>query len=208
MSPSPHDFYDRRVPAHWNRALDEQRRAAADDPDAARLAEAMEAVNGTIRIVVRRAGDSDETFHLDISDGRMCAADEPSHAPFLTLAHDLTAFEVLERESGDSVLGFLGGLAGLGEEMKLTAGRMQNLAGLSGTLLFQRTGAAGFKMLLHFGDLPIGQPQCSLEIGFEAYEQLRAGQLSPQDAFMNGQIVATGDMQMAMQLALAAMTPD
>ena len=208
MTPSPRDFYGRRVPAQWNRALDEQRRAAADDPDAARVAEAMEAVNGTICVVVRSPGDSEETFHLDISEGRMCAADEPHQSPFMTLAHDLAAFEVLERESGDSVLGFLGGLAGLGEEMKLTAGRMQNLAGLEGTLRFRVIGEGGFTLLVHFGGEPIGEPKCSLEIALEAYEQLRAGQLSPQDAFMNGQIVATGDMQMAMQLALAAMTPD
>ena len=138
----------------------------------------------------------------------MHAADEPHRSPFITLAHDLAAFEVLERESGDSVLGFLGGLAGLGEEMKLTAGRMQNLAGLEGTLRFHVTGEGGFTLLVHFGGEPIGEPKCSLEISLEAYAKLRAGQLSPQDAFMNGQIVATGDMQMAMQLALAAMTPD
>jgi hypothetical protein len=208
MTASPRDFYSRRVPAQWNRALDLQRRTAGDDPDAGRVADAMEAVNGTIRVVVTSPEDRKETFHLDIADGRMQAADEPCHPPFMTLAHDRAAFEVLERESGDSVLGFLGGLAGLGEEMKLTAGRMQNLAGLSGTLRFCRTGERGFAILVHFGADAIGEPHCSLEIGPEAHEQLRAGTLSPHEAFMDGQIVATGDMQMAMQLALAAMTPD
>jgi hypothetical protein len=205
---SPRDFYDRRVPAQWNRALDLQRRAAGDDSDAARIADAMEAVNGSIRVVVAGAEGREETFHLNIADGRMLAADEPCQAPFMTLAHDRGAFEILERESGDSVLGFLGGLAGLGEEMKLTAGRMQNLAGLNGTLRFCRTGERGFTILVHFGAVAIGGPTCSLEIDPEAYEQLRAGTLSPHEAFMNEQIVATGDMQMAMQLALAAMTPD
>ena len=208
MTGSPRDFYDRRVPAQWNRALDLQRRAAGDDPEAARVADAMEAVNGTIRVVVAGPENREETFLLNIADGRMQAADEPRHPPFLTLAHDRAAFEVLERESGDSVLGFLGGLAGLGEEMKLTAGRMQNLAGLSGTLRFCRTGERGFAILVHFGDDAIGEPQCSLELGLEAYEELRAGTLSPHEAFMNGQIVATGDLQIAMQLALAAITSD
>jgi hypothetical protein len=208
MSASPHDFYDRRVPVHWNRSLDDQREAARDDPDAARLADAMEAVNGSIRIVLRDADTDEEIFHLDIAGGRMHAADEPGHPPFLTLVHDRAAFEVLERESGDSVLGFLGGLAGLGEELKLTADRMQNLAGLEGTLRFCRTGERGFTILVHFGSDAIGEPRCSLEIGAETYEALRAGRLGPHEAFMNGEIVATGDMQMAMQLALAALTPE
>lgn len=208
MTASPRDFYGRRVPAQWNRALDMQRRMAADDPEAGRVADAMEAVNGTIRVVVASPDDREETFHLDIAAGRMQAADEPSHPPFMTLAHDRAAFEVLERESGDSVLGFLGGLAGLGEEMKLTAGRVQNLAGLNGTLRFRRTGERGFEILLHFGADATGEPHCSLEISPEAYAELRAGTLSPHEAFMDGQIVATGDMQMAMQMALAAMTPD
>ena len=139
----------------------------------------------------------------------MTAGDEPSHPPFLTLAHDGATFEVLERESGDSVLGFLGGLAGLDAELKLTAQRMENLSGLEGTLCFELTGEQGFELLAHFGAGPVAvEPKCRLEIAREAYEQLRSGELAPQDAFMSGAIVATGDMQMAMQLALAAMTPD
>ena len=127
----------------------------------------------------------------------------------MCIRDSLSAFAVLERESQDSVLGFLGGLAGLGEEMKLTAQKMQNLAGLEGTLNFQLTGEGGFGLLVHFGAEPIAsEPDCSLEVDVAAYEQLKSGQLSAQDAFMNGQIVAKGDMQMAMQLALAAMTPD
>ncbi len=209
MTTSARDFYERRVPGHWNRALEEQQRAGDRDASAARVAAAMQAVNGTIRVRVRSADASEESHNLNISAGRMSASDEPTHPPFMTLVHDLAAFEVLERESGDSVLGFLGGLAGLGDEMKLTAQKMQNLAELEGTLQLQLTGEGGFGLLVHFGVGPIAsKPDCSLEVEVEAYEQLRSGQLSPQDAFMNGQIVAKGDMQMAMQLALAAMTPD
>jgi len=208
MTPSPRDFYGLRVSEHWNRTLDEQHRAAGSDSDAARVADAMEAVNGTIRIVLALSDEREETYHLDICRGRMQLVETPRQPPFVTLAHDLAAFEVLERESGGSVLGFLGTLAGLGEEMKLTAGRMQSLADLEGTLRFCRTGEEGFSILIHFGEAPIGEPSCSLEIDREAYMQLRAGRLSPQDAFMNGQVVARGDMQLAMQLALAAMTPD
>lgn len=211
MTADPRDFYQRRVPAQWNRSLELQQEAGANDEDAARIAGAMQAVNATIRVWVRDEGlEGGEQIHqLNIADGRMSAAAEPANAPFMTLAHDLAAFEVLERESGDSVLGFLGGLAGLGGELKLTAGRMQNLAGLEGTLRFELTGEDGFALTLHFGGEPVAdEPRCTLKIERSAYEELRTGKLNPQDAFMSGQIQAEGDMQMAMQLALAAMTPD
>jgi putative sterol carrier protein len=207
MTADVRDFYARRVPAQWNRSLEEQEAAAESNEDAARVVGGMRAVSATIRVLVR--GDAEQRFHLNVREGRMAAEDEPTSPPFLTLAHDLDAFEVLERESGDSVLGFLGGLAGLEDELKLTAQRLANLSGLSGTLCFELTGDGGFSLLVHFGDEPVAdEPKCHLEIAREAYEELRSGQLNPQDAFMSGKIVAKGDMQMAMQLALAAMTPD
>jgi hypothetical protein len=208
MSADPQDFYTRRVPAQWNKTLDEQEQAAAGgDEAAARVLAGMQAVDATIRVQVR--GSDRREFHLNIRAGRMQPGDETATPPFLTLAHDLSAFAVLERESGDSVLGFLGGLAGLQDSMKLTAGRMKNLSGMAGTLRFALTGDDGFELLVHFGDgLMADEARCSLEIAREAYEKLRSGELNPQEAFMNQQISVKGDMQMAMQLALAAMTPD
>ncbi|MFP6629615.1 MAG: SCP2 sterol-binding domain-containing protein [Myxococcota bacterium] len=199
MSADPQDFYTRRVAAQWNKTLDEQ--------ESGSVREAMEGVDATIRVLVR--GNTEEIFHLNIAKGRMTADDDDAQAPFLTLAHDLDAFAILEKESGDSVLGFLGGLAGLEESMKLTTGRMQNLANMEGTLRFALTGEGGFEMLVHFGAGPVAdETRCSLEIAREAYDKLRTGELNPQEAFMSQQISVEGDMQMAMQLALAAMTPD
>ena len=199
MSADPQDFYTRRVAAQWNKTLDGQ--------ESGSVREAMEGVDATIRVLVR--GNTEEIFHLNIAKGRMTADDDAAQAPFLTLAHDLDAFAILEKESGDSVLGFLGGLAGLEESMKLTTGRMQNLANMEGTLRFALTGEGGFEMLVHFGAGPgADETRCSLEIAREAYDKLRTGELNPQEAFMSQQISVEGDMQMAMQLALAALSPD
>ena len=208
MSADPQDFYTRRVPAQWNRILDAQHAAAAGgDETANRVLSGMRAVDATIRVRVRGARPGE--FHLNVREGRMSAGDSASQPPFLTLVHDLAAFAALERESGDSVLGFLGGLAGIGESMKLTSARMKNLAGMAGTLRFALTGEGGFELLVHFGADPVAdEAQCSLEIAREAYAKLKSGELNPQEAFMNQQISVKGDMQMAMQLALAAMTPD
>jgi hypothetical protein len=195
----PEDFYTRRVPAQWNRTLHGQ--------EPGRVREAMEGVDATIRVLVR--GDREESFHLNVAKGHMSAGDPPAKPPFMTLAHDLAALAILEKESGDSVLGFLGGLAGLEESMKLTTGRMQNLSGMHGTLRFALTGEGGFELFVHFGEGAVQDaPRCSLSIARDAYEKLRRGAMNPQEAFMNQQIAVEGDMQMAMQLALAAMSPD
>ena len=52
------------------------------------------------------------------------------------------------------------------------------------------------------------EPAATISIDADAYRDLRSGELNPQDAFMNGRIKIEGDMQMAMQLALAAISPD
>ena len=117
LTADPRDFYFRRVPAQWNRALDEQTRSGGDDPEAARVAAAMQAVSATIRVRVEGGGEADDV-HLNVLEGRMAAEKSAVHPPFMTLIHDLAAFEVLEQESGDSVLGFLGGLAGLDKPLK------------------------------------------------------------------------------------------
>ena len=52
------------------------------------------------------------------------------------------------------------------------------------------------------------EPKCAISIESETYRDLRSGELNSQDAFMGGKIDIEGDMQMAMQLALAALSPD
>ena len=163
MTADPSDFYRRRVPAQWNRALEAQKAASGGDETAARTLVGMKAVNATIRVIVR-GGAADEMFDLAIAAGRMSADTEAELPPFMTLAHDLAAFAVLERESGDSVLGFLGGMAGLQNELKLTAQRLENLAGLEGTLAFELTGEGGFALLVHFGAGEVAdEPRCKIE---------------------------------------------
>lgn len=133
----------------------------------------------------------------------------PAHPPFLTLCHDAATLESLVRESGDSLLGFLGGLAGLQGDLRLTSQRIENLSDLSGSVRFTLTGENPFSIVAHFGQDPIPEePTCTIEVDGAIYADMKSGQLPPQEAFMSGKINIDGDMQMAMQLALAAMTPD
>ena len=204
MSATPRSFYRERIPEQFNRALDEAHQAGgAESP----LHRDLVAVDATIEARVEGAPGS--PFYLNVRAGRMTAGDTPALEPVLVLVHDLDTFGALERASGDSALGFLGGLAGLGGEIKLTKQRLAKLRSVNGTVRFSLTGPQGFTLLAHFGGgEPANEPACAVSLDGDIYAQLRAGAIDVQEAFMSGKVDIEGDMQMAMQLALAIVATD
>jgi hypothetical protein len=203
-APDPKTFFSERFPAQLNRILAEQEQVAAA---AERALEEMRAVDASIGFEVRGPGGG--SWFVDVERGRSRAADAPAHPPFLRIAIDRAHFEPLWREAGDNVLGFLGGVSGLGAPIKLTRARVEQIAAIRGTLGFELVGEGGFRLLARLGDCePSEPPQTSIRVDAAAYRELRSGALAPQDAFLAGKIVVEGDMQLAMQLALAVLSPD
>ena len=203
-APDPETFFGQRFPAQLNRALAEQEQIAAA---AQRALEGMRAVDATIRFVVTGAGGG--TFFVNLAAGRSTAASAAAQPPFLTVLLDHAHYEPLLREAGDNVLGFLGGLSGMGAAIKLTRNRVAQIAEVGGTLLFELTGDGGFRLLARLGAGDPTEPaDTSIRVDTAAYRELRAGKLEPQEAFLAGKIAVEGDMQRAMQLALAVLSPD
>ena len=201
--PDPQIFYRERIPAQWNRMLDEQEQLGKEGRE---LFEGMKAVNATIRVDIL---DSESSYFLNIADGCMAAGEEAAHPPFLTLRQNRAAYERLAAAAGDSAMAMLGGLPGLAGDMRLTQRRVDNLADVKGLLKLVIQGDDGFELLTHFGPGPIpNEPAASITVDEVAYRELRSGALNPQDAFMDGRIAIEGDMQMAVQLVLAAISPD
>ena len=133
----------------------------------------------------------------------------PTRVPFLILGHSLADFPEIRRECGDSLLGFLGSLAGLAEEMRLTSQRVRSLRELHGSLVFERVGRNGFALFASFGiESPQSEPRTTIRLDDAVYDALRKGEVDPQDAFLDGRIEIEGDMEMAIGLALAALSPD
>jgi hypothetical protein len=203
-APDPRTFFSERLPAQMNRTLADQQDAAAA---AQRALEGMRQVDATLRFDVRGAGGG--TWYVNLAQGRASAGDAPAQPPFLRIEIDGADFEPLWREAGDNVLGFLGGVSGMGAPIKLTRGRVEQISALKGALRFQLTGEGGFQLVARLGvDADEAPPQGSIRVDTQAYRELRAGRLQPQDAFLAGQIQIEGDMQLAMQLALAVLSPD
>ncbi len=201
--PDPQVFYRERIPAEWNRRLDEQEQLGQEGRE---VFDGMKTVNATIRVDIL---DSDSSYFLNISDGCMMAGEEAAHPPFLTLRQDRAAYERLAVEAGDSAMAMLGGLSGLAGELRLTQRRVDNMTDVQSLLKLVIQGDNGFELLTHFGTGPIpNEPAASITVDEQAYRELRSGALNPEEAFMDGRIAIEGDLQVAMQLALAAIYPD
>ena len=203
-TPEPEAYFTELFPAQWARTLADQERAVTR---AQRLLDDMRDVNTTLAIEVR--GEGGGHYTLNVENGVMEPGAEAAHPPFLRLVLDRPDFDQLAAEAGDSPLSFLGALASQGGDLKLTGSRMQNLNLLQGALRFELAGDGGFALLAVFGgsEAP-DEPTTTIKVEREAYEQLKSGQLAAQDAFLSGQIELEGDMQLAMQLALAVLSPE
>ena len=206
-TPDPKTFFRERFPAQLNRSLAEQERATQM---AQRVLAGMRAVAATIRFDVR--GEGGITVFVNIEGGRSSAGDAPAHPPFLSISVERSHYEPLFREAGDNVLGFLGGISGMGAPIKLTRDRVEQIAAVGGTLCFELTGEGGFQLLAKLGNsAPVDSgavADTTIRVDAQAYRELREGRLEPQEAFLAGKITVDGDMQRAMQLALAVLSPD
>jgi hypothetical protein len=140
----------------------------------------------------------------------MKAGDCAAHPPFLTLRQDDAAFKQLSANAAaGSPMALLGGLAGLGLEMRLTQQRIDDLADVTGMLKFAVRGGDGFDLYTHFGtDAIPEEPTATITVDGDTYRDLRSGELHPQQAFTNDRIQVEGDIEMVFQLALAVMAPD
>jgi putative sterol carrier protein len=203
-APDPRTFYTVRIPAQFNRALEEQRKT---DESGNRVYEGMRAVAATIRVQVE--GEGGGTFYLNIDEGSMASGNESRHPPFLTLLLSLEAFESIAREADDSAMALFGGLTRLIGEIRLTKHRIQSLSDVNGLIRLEVIGPLGFALSARFGGGAIpDEPDTRIHLEETVYRDLQSGKLDPQTAFMKHQIVVEGNMRIAMKVAMATIASD
>jgi hypothetical protein len=198
----PRDFWTDTIPAHFNARLDEQEKLGGAGRA---LYDGMREVEATIRIDVD--GNGGGSLFLNIEAGHMTPGNAPAHAPFLTLRPERGDFASVAVQAGNVVPAQPGGLPGLAGKLLLTRSRVEGLASVEGTIRFEVKGEHGFALVTHFGGEPVAEPpNACITVDDDVYRALRTGQIDPTRAFMEGKIHVDGDVALAMQLALAALT--
>jgi hypothetical protein len=200
---TPETFFTKLVPDEWNRRLDQQ---LALGPEGAELAEKMLAVAFGLDVQVSGAGGG--TFLLAVDEGRMRPRDESDPKRLLALSMTRADWEHLANEIGPSPMALLGGISGA-NDFVLTPSRLEQLRQVEGSFRLQVTGDQEWGLAIHVGagDVP-PEPATRISIGSEEYRALRAGRLDLQGAFLTGKLTLEGDVEAAMQLALAFLSPE
>ncbi len=198
---TPETFFRKLVPEEWNRRL-EAERARGDSARLARLSEASFALEARV------SGEGGGRFHLVVDAGAMRVGDAPAPTPLATLAMDVSDWRRLADEVGPSPMALLGGVGG-DRNFALTGPRIAALRAISGNVRLQVSGAAPWGLLVAFGGAPASlEPHTTISIDAAEYRKLRDGALDLQGAFMTGKLALSGDVEKAMKLALALMTPE
>ncbi len=198
---TPATFFEKLVPEEWNRRLAAEQ-ARGDSPRLAKLRAA------SFGLVARVEGDGGGAFSLVVEDGRMRVPVEVPAAPLLTLVMGVSDWRHLADQVGPSPLALLGGVGG-DRDFILTGARVAQLRAIDGVVRLQVTGASAWGILACFGGPPASlEPVTTISIDSAEYRKLREGALDLQGAFMTGKLGLAGDVEKAMKLAMALMSPE
>ncbi|MFI5316772.1 MAG: SCP2 sterol-binding domain-containing protein [Myxococcota bacterium] len=193
-------YFEKRVPEAWNQRLAAQAARGAEGAD---LLAKMRAADFALEIAV----DGGERYHLRVDGGAMRALASADPKPVITLGLSPDDCLRLEDSVGASPMSLLGGVAG-NPDFVLTPARLAALREIEGTMRIEVSGERPWGVLLHFGAPPIPAPTTTVAIGDEAFQQLIAGELDLQGAFMTGKLNLAGNVEVPMKMAMAIMTPE
>jgi len=198
---TPQTFFEKLVPEEWNRRLAAEE-ARGDSPRLAKMRASAFA------LAARVEGDGGGAFTLVVEDGRMRAASGSAVPPLLTLVMGVADWRRLAEQVGPSPLALLGGVGG-DRDFVLTGTRLAQLRAIDGVVRLQVTGADPWGVLACFGGPPASlAPATTISIDSAEYQKLREGTLDLQGAFMTGKLGLAGDVEKAMKLAMALMSPE
>ncbi|MGE4091121.1 MAG: SCP2 sterol-binding domain-containing protein [Candidatus Binatia bacterium] len=197
---SPEAFFTDKVAPQFRRRIDDLQRQIISLQQ--QIQERMSA-QGTVRIVVE--GDGGGIWHLNVSNGEMTVAAEPTFPPVMTVYQSRAYFDWAASMAADSGLF---GPSGRNQN-ELTKSRIERLQRIKGLLQFTITNLPDgseqyFYIQLGDGERP-ATAQTVLTMKAEDMQKMARGEINPQMAFIGGIIKVTGDMALAMQFGAAMM---
>jgi hypothetical protein len=198
---TPATFFEKLVPEEWNRRL----AAEAARGESPRLAKMRAAA---FTLLARVEGEAGGAWTLVVEAGRMRCESKPAAEPLIVLVMNTSDWRSLAEQVGPSPLALLGGVGG-DRDFVLTDARLAALRGIDGVVRLEVTGQEPWGIFACFGRAPASlEPATTISIDSAEYRKLRDGSLDLQGAFMTGKLALAGDVEKAMKLALALMSPE
>jgi putative sterol carrier protein len=145
-------------------------------------------------VELRLEGEDGGVWYLNLRGGEMSVADRPEFPPLVRLHQ--------RRADWEALAGGAPGLPSGGGD--LTRSRIERLRGLEGAIEFRLEVDEGERrVVVQFGQGEPPPPRCTVRLKAETARTLRAGELTPQAAFMQGLVRLEGDVAFAMQVGAA-----
>lgn len=225
----PRAFFEEELPARYRETIEglEQKIAAQEEKVKGAEGEELEKAGRKLQKYKRRmedakaadalvrvelTGEGGGKWDLHIAGGELKCGPAGEGDAIVTIQQSVGDWQatasggVGERFSmfGGGGGGEGGGGGQLGLARFVTKSRMERLGPVQGCIGFKITemedgGEWGIKVKIGAGPVP-EEPNTSISIKYPDYEELAAGRLPPQAAFMSGKIQIQGDMGIAMQL--------
>lgn len=168
-------------------------------------------VDAVIRVCL--TGEGAETLFLHLKDGGLAVSKDAPSEQLMTVTQSVEDWRASATGSIGAQFDVFGGGPG-GEQAGqylLTKGKVERLKQIKGTIQFVITdvGDGGeWKVLTTFGPGdPPETPQTTVTVANQDSQEIAAGKLNPQAAFMAGKIKIAGDMGLAMQVGMIMMGP-
>ena len=93
------------------------------------------------------------------------------------------------------------------QQFEADASNADKLEGFDCVIQFKVTGDNGGEWAMHIKDKTLKvneeshpEPSMTMELSYDDWKAMNTGELNPQQAFMEGRMVISGDMSLAMQL--------
>lgn len=210
-----HTFFGQMMPDGLNSAFEAFEKKVADAesegaPNAAELRAALDGLKSVAAtMLIQITGDGGANYFFNQQDGRVVVGDAGNGEPVVTMSQSLADFDALQAAGATPVIGGGGGGGGGGRGARLfKPAFIDQVAGLDKVMkivISEVPDHGDATTWLRLGrEATKPDPDVTLTLTLDTYQQMTTGKIPPPAAFMQGLLRIDGDMALVMQLAQMA----